>query len=770
MANLDPNAAFFRERSLSNPFLDDIFSPGFTHLPGVADIHPEALSHCVKAFESLVRSKDTPGAPWGASGRTILLAAPRAGYGKSHLVGRIRGITDSLVAAITLPLDPVQPLAWETVLNSVVNQYRATPCPQNLGCTLFDETARFFQSRVLGAAIDHGNVAVGQLPESEDSIRSQFREVFDPGAANRLPVWLEKNTAEVTRGATYRMTRQWSMSSEDLAFWCRIFLDYARPKQRAFEKLDILVKAEARKRLMEFLRIASDCRPVAFIADHLDGFFGSDTAGMQIAEILTALRSQVPRSLTLLCLNEDLWNSIFEKKIPSAWVDRLTGEPAALGSITARQARELVEHRLRSAAVPAPIAERFFETFEMQYQWHAESAGESFYPREVFRMASVVWESTISRISEEAGFAATPGAGWPEMEPAAAPKPPNPFLRADGPPPLSRPAPARPPEIPFGPPLADAEAPAAAGASLDWLVPLPARGRRTAPGLPETPATPPPSHLFEKSSPFTDSDSAAKRAAGIDPTRPISEIDRLILEIRNGGRAISETPEAQRTPPASGASRFNGAGSDAPSPPPSGPASPAEARRSEAEEPNPFWAQDLEKRLQELETESLHRASSIEWHPGQIAHLVGAIGSRFPAVGQRVGEVNGAQFLHWKVRGWNVFLGFELATNLAFWGALLQRARESDSPVKVTLLSNPGTPFEPSLLPAMGIDRNAALRYLDIVELTASDMALLHAAEKFLKDPRVSGQIDAAIRIVARRLDPFWRRVSRPLIPVEPAA
>ena len=81
------------ERSAPNPFLNDVFAPGISDLPGIAAIHDAALNRCVRACESLLHE---PGGGGTATGRTILIAAPRAGYGKSHLVGRIRSVTESL--------------------------------------------------------------------------------------------------------------------------------------------------------------------------------------------------------------------------------------------------------------------------------------------------------------------------------------------------------------------------------------------------------------------------------------------------------------------------------------------------------------------------------------------------------------------------------------------------------------------------------------------------------------------------------------------------
>lgn len=734
------------EKASPNPFRDDVFASGITPLPGIMEIHADALSRCLKAFESLLSERGPATSPWGGSGRTLLLAAPRAGYGKSHLIGRVRAVTENLIAPVALPFDPSRPVGWDSMLASISNQYRTARCPQHPGCSLFEETARYFQSQSVRHALERGLVDEKELPETEIALRVQFRDVFDPKSGNRMVSWLTKRSPEIMDAVAAPLGARWGLEFDDIVFWNRFFQDAVRPKSTAFEQFRTLSPAGARDRLTQFLRIASDCRPVAFIADHLDGFFGSDTAGMRIAEILTELRFTVPRSVTLLCLNEDLWASLFEGKIPSAWVDRLTGEATALREMSPTDAESLLTARLHAAGWSAADSDAWLSHHRDSC---LESTGhDTLYPREVLRRAARAWDhdpltrgaSRPSAPSRPATPMATPPLGRPAAPAApqahpldsvssffhnpapARPLPPRPttgnvFSAADEPP-----RPATPRSTPVTPPAPTAPPPPAA----------------------TTPAPPPPAQPTPpapRAGARVDDPSLAARAAGIDPTRGLTNIEAIIAEIRgSGAKAVSETPAPSEPPRPVTAS--------------AAPATPASRESS-----------DLERRLREIEASTVaqNAGRSPEWQPRRLEQLIRAVGRQFSAVGQTVEMIDDRPCLLWSVKGSAIRIGFEAAEHFSFWSTLTDRIAKGAAPGKVVMFAHRAAPVSAQSLQAIGSDPDAAARLIDIIEMTDRDLNLLYASETFLAEAFQSGQGERATRLVAKRLDPFWRRLGQPL-------
>lgn len=753
------------DRSPANPFIDETFVENATPVPGVAEIHTGAMSQCVRLFENLVRDGER-GQHWGNSGRTILIASPRAGYGKTHLVGRLRIVTESLVAAINLPFDPSRSISWPAMLSSILRQYQDARCPQHVGCSLMDETARFFISNIVQAALSEGAIQERDLPETEVALRTQFRDVMAPDSGTKMLQWIRKRLPELSAAVGRPMGQRWKLTQRAIAFWGGVFLDQIEQHNDALEPLRGLPNGEARERLLQYLRISTECRPAAFVADHLDGFFGSDTAGMAMAEVLTSIGGEVPRSISLLCLNEDVWDSVFEKQLPSAWLDRLTGEPATLGGIGLESAVALISTRMQAAGISRETAQQFANYVRVEERWEDPETS-SLFPRDIIRCARKKWESVGSRFMQN----------------------------QNGTKPATEPIPAA--------------APAPAPVEYTQPIPFP----QTAPQQPQAPAQPAPAASFQNpASPLfapspgepapnpiasqirQQADEAIRQQQGYQPQQPpvqhppmqplpvqqpsparnLTGIESIIDEIRvAGGRSVSDTgsvsqqqhpqsppPHHQQQQPPSIPSQFQAGSLNVQSTRPQPEASPA----------NPFTALDPEQRLQDLEMELLTSdIARVQWDLRRVETLIRTVGRYYEAVGQVEEPVPGSRkgCLRWLVKGQTIILGFELPQNAYFWNTLLKRAVASTDPAKLTVLSNIAEPFDSRTLASFGIDQATAMRYIDVVEVSEGDMALLYASERFLEESEAAGKAAAAIRIIARRLDPFWRRLTRSLsVPV----
>src|SRR6056297_1935633 len=108
-------------RTSANPFTDDVFVDHADNLPGVEQIHSDTVSKLVDAVETMADT-NTGASPFTSAGRTILLTAPRAGYGKSHLVARTRELVSERASSFVLPFQPAKPISWSAALDSVLLQ------------------------------------------------------------------------------------------------------------------------------------------------------------------------------------------------------------------------------------------------------------------------------------------------------------------------------------------------------------------------------------------------------------------------------------------------------------------------------------------------------------------------------------------------------------------------------------------------------------------------------------------------------------------------
>ncbi len=864
----DPSS---QDEKIPNPFVDEIFVPHATPLPGISAIHDKAMEQCVSAVEDLIGEVNQTRS-WGSTGRTLLISSPRAGYGKTHLVGRLRSTTEALVAALDMPFCPSKSISWQVILAAFLQQYRRTECPQNLECSLLDETARFYLSSLVRANLTQGALDERDCPESAASLRMEFREIFSRSSKSKILSWVNKKGGELARYAAPELGPKLNLSAPEVAFWTGVFTDYAQEYDDALEPLRGLSDGEARERVLQLMRLASECRPIALVVDHLDGFHGSDSAGMAIAEMLTDIRTGVPKSLTLLCLNDDVWESVFASKIPSAWLDRLEGEQAKLSALPADEAQALVCARLESINVAPKLATEFASELADDHNWGSMESG--LFPRQVIRQARRAWQKVGHKYfnHKHPDFAAVKPQRKPvaDYSPTMAATPeevlPQQPVAQETPPPAGNGYSVPPPPIP----VMDA--------------PIGLQGTNGEETIEQPSSDPHPESAPQESEPGITTFDEASMAPGLNS---------IIDDIRDSGSSVvskngdhvdpQQAPPAQpqqqpiegfQAPPTYGQHpNFSAAQPpQAPYPqqqgqqgfypqpgpmvppypqagqspafptytnqqqvPPTDPlqngvppegfqAGPISVEPVSGATPPPLPSQppqnfsSIEPPAQDGEQESLlnrplHPDSpfapvengdrmqnnssdgELELTPlgvdddpesvlmerekaltGSTDHLfldlqrveslIQTVGRHHPALGQAEEQYTSSRSvcLRWSVRDQPILIGFDSPQNVYFWNTLLQQSLSSGQQEKITAFSHRSQPFDPGLFSGFGFSREVVDNHIDIVEMNDKELAMIYAAESLIEDAERIGRKERAIEIVTRRLDPLWRRISRPLV------
>lgn len=753
------------EQGPSNPFSIDVYVEHPSALPGVSRIHHEAFNRIVAAVErDAARTEKKSLAD--CIGRTVLVTSPRAGYGKTHLSARLRHHLESLATVLELPLDPSRPVSWPVIQAAVLRQFCGKVPGTEGNRTILEETGRRLLARVVLAYLEAHEGGNPECPVDGETLRTRPIETFsESDRASELLSWMETRSRALVVDADDAFPASLGLSRKELVFWTRLLLDFHRRGEAALDPLRGLTSGEARERLLQWLRIASSFRPTLVIADRLDGFFRSESAGMEIAGVVTGIRESVPGSTTLVCLNEDLWESVFEDRIPSAWIDRLTGNTEALAPIDPEQACQLLRARLDSAGVETADAERFLETLQEAHRW---SEGESeLYPRLVLRQARDLWEADsaiyLRRGEDEPGamereIAETPlseltdkvefftalqegslptsvpreesleekTAPEPEQEQVSLPEPDlGPILP---PPPVPKPE-AKPPAEP---------------------------GRR--PGFPAR--TTPERKPDFPANPFFAPPKERESLAGIDS---------IIADIRGTGSTVrSEFAEGEENRESQVASAFRagllnlkptgGHPADAPTP------SLAPKPESAAGTRDPSEPVDFASLLRKREAE-FEQADSPRLDFEKVERLVRTVGSRHRGLSQTEERFPSSRTVcaRWQVRGQSVLVGFESPKNVYFWNNLLQQSLASSRREKIAAFSHSSEPFDPTVFSSFGFSPNISSKHIDIIEMNDRELAMVLAGDEVVEQFRGTADEDAAIDAVMLRLDPLWRRISRPL-------
>lgn len=738
----------------TNPFVrevlpaSDVLEGGSAALPGVAEVNAVPLSRCMRAIDALLRSSDPQvlgeADEWGSSGRTVMVASPRAGYGKTHLLARLREATKGAVTMVPIEFDVVEPVSWRALLRGVLRHFDSTAMPLSVAGrtgtehSLWQETGRrFFSEAYLAVEADDGLDDSAPLID-EEVLRREYVRAFAPETASKLRDWVLENSYHLGEAAAVQLSARWRLDGQARATWIDAFkrstLEAVSSDERAAILRSLIPvdgthgEAMAKARLGELLRMAATCRPLVLVVDHLDGFFGRDDVGMPLANIIAALRNMLRRSVTLLCLNQDVWESVFEGNVPSALIDRLSGESAALGAMSVAQAADLVRSRLHAAGIDAAKSDTFLQILVKREGWKSsDSPTVALYPRAVLRRASLAWERIVESV--EASTA-----------PATEEKTPMPAAR-------------------------NVEAPMSTGATV-------ARETKTY---------------------------VAPAMAAVGDR--MTDLDAIVNDIRSGGaRAVSEGPSggqadfirtAETVVPPVTNGHHNGHGhGHAASPAASigeklvstatsvttGGAAVATATATPT--PTKPKATKASTALSPYEAELRRRVAvkrelgqKLPWLVTKLERLVNQVGANFPAVSQSIALAGASEYTRWTVRDSIVLLGFGSPDDDGFWRRLLKRAADlqvftanqfAPRGVKVVVFTSATAPLDRAgWLNGLSVDEAASL--IDTVVLHNDDLALLYAGDDMIRESMGTDKFEATVRFVARRMDPFWRRLTRPL-------
>lgn len=752
----------FMDQTTTNPFLEDVFVDHPANLPGVGRVHHRVFSRILESVESLLSESPAHHAP--GMGRIFLITAPEAGYGKSHLVARLRDHLGSIATTVVLPFDRSRPVAWPIALSSVLRQFAGPNRSRLNSASLIEEVSRFFLSRLVLDALASGSVKERECPEAAARMRSDFASLFARDSDSKILAWVDKRSNDLARLANPDFSRNLGMGQSELGFWTRVFVDLNLREEGALDPLRGLSNGEARERLLQLLRITTDYRPVMIVADGLDGFFASESAGMDIAEIVNGIREKVPNSVTLVCLNEDVWNSVFENRLPSAWLDRLTAETARLRAISPEAATDLVKSRLRRHSISEPAASRFTLRLSDDHLW--VDAETKLSPRTVLRQAGDLWTR------EAADYLQNSVDG--EESTGTVDEPLNHFtdkaeffsaLRDDRPTP---PAPVTPPPLPTF---------------------------RETPGRTSVePAT----HEPEQPNPFAGTPSRMRE-------NELAGIDSIISDIRGSGKTVvSESPDARSgentdmppvpaevpfpaTPAWNPAQGFTAPIAKPEAKPEAKPATDARAPAlansaatasftgvpkfnapptpaPAAREARTLTRATLEEVLARREREFL-AGPALTLDLERLERFIRTVGRRHAALGQQEERYPSSRSvcLRWNVRGQSVLTGFESPRNVYFWNNLLQQSLASNRQEKIAAFSHHSEPFDQGLFSSFGFSPAVISARIDVIEMNDRELAMIYAAEVTLRELESTPDSEKATQLITLHLDPLWRRMIQPV-------
>ncbi|MBL9115956.1 MAG: hypothetical protein JNJ83_13195 [Verrucomicrobiaceae bacterium] len=737
-----------------NPFHLDVCSAPFSVVESqtVSGLNQAALSLVGEAIEDL-------GEGQGAS-RTgnplLLLTAPRAGYGKTHLLGRIVAQTEGQAVAMPLIFRPDNDLTWSALASESISALAQLPSHAHGWSRLREACAGIFASLVR-RMVSEGLLPCANRAQAERVLAADPKALFsETSSARIIGDWLRKNYGQIRKGLADRAKVPVGTTSP-AEIWVDAFFACAQHGSAATIATVTSMASTDRIAFTTWLQFVANWRPLVLLVDHLDGFYRDEQAGLRIANMVLELASLEGASL-VLSMNQDLWQGTFANHLPSALEDRLTASPFLLRGLNEEEARDLTELRLKLAHVPDSEVDEFISFLRLNRYFQTRPAG------------SVSVRAYLRHVADEwVGFQEIKARGEtprPEPDPEDIP-PPIPTATA----PLPLTIPESPDEeeeaVPAIFPLVDTEAIKKIADSLKE--PTPAMVTQTfamaplsveqggsmqsPPSVTSPPPEPPPSPFLLADDPSTD----IAEPTHTPPQQP--QAPGAMEKLRDMMDRLRQLPN--QSPPEG--TQANGTG--------------VAARLANVMEPGTS-AQDRFEALKAEAASVIGTSHSLDY--SRIGDVVRLAGKRFPLVRYDELALPGLanrSIARWTLPGMEILFGLGALVDMGYWKSVIdlaghrlsqfkQEAGDTPPNTRIKILvpkSEHDTLAWTSLLSSQVLPEHLRA-YLDPLHLDPRSLASLYATQSLIHEAE-NGSLQVSpphlMSIVTKELDFLWKRVTR---------
>ncbi len=334
------------------------------------------------------------------SGRCILLRAPRAGHGKTHLLSRIQHHLGSSHEFIPLHASFGCRIDTTTVTDDVL-RCLLRPLPASGGLCALDRVTRRLFAQALEPMVNSGEVPCQDRDSALTALRARPVETFDFNHPNAVTArWARENFEALGPRLSMEIAQRSGQPFREVAFWVDTWFRFAATPLDNPVRLRLLADAVRcgspgegvqTERLHALLGMLALLMRVVLVADDLEGISADETAALRLAAFLASLRQSVERLDVILSLNLDVWESTFIPRLSGGLVDRLSEIVIELKPLTEEEMVALLESRV--PGLGSKVIERV----------DRNAAG--FHARGLIRAAGMAWlrasaMDTPSRVSQ----------------------------------------------------------------------------------------------------------------------------------------------------------------------------------------------------------------------------------------------------------------------------------------------------------------------------------------------------------------------------------
>jgi hypothetical protein len=305
-----------------------------------------------QAYEILY---DILSVPVEKTGRCILLRAPRAGHGKTHLLSRIQHHLGASHEFIPLHATFGARIDAASVIDDALRRL-LRPLPASGGLCVLDLVARRLFAAALQPLVSSGEVPCQDREGALTALKTRPIETFDFHHPNAVTAhWARENFEVLGQRLSLELAQRSGLPIREVSFWVDALFRFAATPMENPVRLRVLADAVhagnpadgvIMERLEALLGLLAQLMRVVLVADDLEGFSSDETAALKLAAFIGALRQSVERLDVILSLNQDIWQSAFIPRLSGGLKDRLSEVVVELNPLTEDEMIALLESRV----------------------------------------------------------------------------------------------------------------------------------------------------------------------------------------------------------------------------------------------------------------------------------------------------------------------------------------------------------------------------------------------------------------------------------------
>jgi Cdc6-like AAA superfamily ATPase len=293
----------------------------------------------------------------GEEGVLVSLRAPRAGYGKTMLLSRLREEMQDVSVMVPIDLSADSRINEKDILVQLIDQFTSVlPGKRNL--TRLDFSMRRILANALIPLVESGEVPSPNRTESLRSLSESPEQVFDfhkDSAA--VAQWVRNQFPALSPRFVWVIGQRCGGVTSDLSQWFSVLSQFAMaPVEERNRNQDLLNEIDRERGqlkdgvschgvLTSFLKLMTITENIVLVVDEMDGLFCDSEAALRVANTLIGLRQAAPRIKVIFSVNDDVWESTFSRRIPLGMQDRFEDSVIRLQPLDEGNVSELLRIR-----------------------------------------------------------------------------------------------------------------------------------------------------------------------------------------------------------------------------------------------------------------------------------------------------------------------------------------------------------------------------------------------------------------------------------------